>query len=165
MNILLDRYEVARKDLLDATYFFYERIAFYSAGTISLSITFVGYLASKSGNILFKEIWFIKIYQLLIVSWTMLLISLLLGIALRLWATAYAARAAHKNLLSQVMQEHVETLIGPSLQDLKINLKRTSHLARFFEVVTKHAGWISTTCFILGIVFMLTFVITSFLKL
>ena len=165
MDTKQENYETARKDLLSATYFFYEKIAFYSAGIISLSITFIGYIVSKPGKILFEEIFGIRLYQLLIISWIILLLSLTFSIAIRLWGAAYAARVAHREWLLKLEINLTGSYTESSHTELRKYIRKTSQKIEILKFITKHAGWISTVLFIIGTTLLLTFVILSFLKL
>lgn len=164
----LKKLEAARKELLSATYFFYEKLAFYSAGIISLSVTFVGYIVSKSEIVLFEKFLCLDLYQLLIISWAMLLLSLLLSISIRLWGAAYAARVVHEELLLGQRSDfsgHYNKLLEPVYKTIDEGIRRVSRIVKVFEFITKHAGWVSTTLFILGTILLLTFVVLSFLKI
>src|SRR3989344_8751700 len=108
MDEKLQRYEKMRENLLGATYFFYEKLAFYSAGIISLSITFVGYLVSSSNNILFDEVLFLKLYQFLIMSWASLFLSLVLSLSIRLLGATYAARVTYKDWIKEQIESKVD---------------------------------------------------------
>src|SRR3989338_8795458 len=63
---------------------FYEKIAFYSAGTISLTITFMGFAYLQQGDLLQATVCLsflcFQKYYLLAIAWIMLLWSLFGGV-------------------------------------------------------------------------------------
>lgn len=158
----LERANAAQKDSRDATYFFYEKLAFYTAGAIPLSITFVGYLVSKPGNLLSKDFLFLKLYELLMISWGLLFLSLVLSIGLRLWGADYAFRTAHKEWLEEL--KNSAQVNATQISQIDVIIKQHAWKIKFLEIISNNAGWISTTFFILGILFMFVFVIQSFLS-
>ena len=100
----------AQKELGSALDSFYERIAFYSAGSLSLGITFLGYVSSWPTNpITYSQCIFsvcFPIHYILMFSWTMLFLSMIFGLYMRLYFS--------KSLLFQVWKNHIRLKIEES---------------------------------------------------
>lgn len=67
----------------------HEKMAFYSAGSISLSITYVGYLISQDKNILIEKIFTFPLYTYLLFSWFLLMLNLIISLFIRWTASRY----------------------------------------------------------------------------
>ena len=175
---------------------FYEKIAFYSAGTLSLSVTFLGYVSSWPTNpvryLQCTAYVCFPIYFILLFSWAMLLLSLVLGLYIRLFLS--------KNLLFQVWKEHIKlnieetenASINPTIhvsetgkttinntelsaeEFVKQNentkgllrglLAKHSFKESLFNFISKNHELIITSIFVLGLVSNLVFAFSIFYK-
>jgi len=61
----------------------FEKIAFYAVGSISLSITYVGYILSQQTEILKETVFYLPLYVYLFISWAFLVLSLLTTLFVR----------------------------------------------------------------------------------
>src|SRR3989338_10236421 len=61
----------------------FEKIAFYAVGSISLSITYVGYVLSQQTEILKEIVFYLPLYVYLFISWAFLVLSLLTTLFVR----------------------------------------------------------------------------------
>ena len=75
----------ANDDLVIAQVHFFEKIALYSGGVISVSVTFAGYLLSKNASAFTAPIFEIPLYMVIFLGWILLFLSLLLGIYIELF--------------------------------------------------------------------------------
>ncbi len=103
----------ANDDFVIAQTHFFEKIALYSGGVISVSITFTGYLLSRNAAVFIAPIFGVPLYVILFLGWIFLFFSLLLGIYIELftarnlqlqfyseWADFYAKD--RKNMFEEV---------------------------------------------------------------
>lgn len=151
MNKVEEAAESWRKEVGD----FGKNIAFFSAGAISLSITFVGYvLAKKQGGLVLassKHLWFFnfKLMYLLFVAWFLLLLSITSGLYLNLFRTKYI-------FLQEVGVK--ETIEG------NLSKKRITQLNKW-DFASKHILKFVSACFILGISMLAVFAASSVYRL
>lgn len=82
--------------LTEATSTFFEKIAFYSAGIISLSITFLGYILSKSGMVLFDKSFGVPLFYWIFIAWGFLFITLFLSLYIRVFSAKHLSRQMHE---------------------------------------------------------------------
>ena len=75
--------EIARKifedtntSYRDNSFQVFEKIAFYAVGSISLSITYVGYVLSQQTEVLKVSVFYLPLYDYLFISWAFLVLSL-----------------------------------------------------------------------------------------
>ena len=75
--------EIARKifedtntSYRDNSFQVFEKIAFYAVGSISLSITYVGYVLSQQTEVLKVSVFYLPLYVYLFISWAFLVLSL-----------------------------------------------------------------------------------------
>lgn len=88
-------YSNASDKLTEASFLFFEKIAFYSAGIISLSITFLGYVISKPGAILLNKSMGLPLYAWIFIAWFLLFISLILSLYIRVFSAEHMSRQMH----------------------------------------------------------------------
>ena len=103
-------YSKANDDLRVATGTFYERIALYSGGIISASVTFIGYALSKSDSVLLYEFWGVPLYTLIFVSWGALFASLVLGIYIGLFSAQHISRLFYYEWITRFAHNRSEML-------------------------------------------------------
>lgn len=66
-----------------------EKLALYSAGIVSLSVTFIGYLVSNKLTILSSALWGVPLRYVLFLSWFLLVVSMLAGLFARWFHAGY----------------------------------------------------------------------------
>jgi len=74
----------------------FEKIAFYAVGSISLSITYVGYVLSQQTEILKEIVFYLPLYVYLFISWAFLVLSLLTTLFVRWTDITYVFWARQK---------------------------------------------------------------------
>lgn len=84
----------------------FEKIAFYSVGSMSLSITYVGYILSQKTGILNEIIFCLPLYIYLFISWGFLVISLLTTLFVRWTDITYVFWARQKEYYKAKKKEH-----------------------------------------------------------
>lgn len=92
-------YSDANDRLAEASAIFFEKIALYSAGIISLSMTFIGYLFSKDATVIQDKVWSVPLYSFAFLSWILLFLSLVLGLSVRFFFARYLSRQLHTEWL------------------------------------------------------------------
>lgn len=75
-----ESFNQAQIDTIEAQIYVVEKMAFYSAGAISLSITFLGYLLQKYNVLLTQHFLFLPVYYVLYLSWICSTITIVTGI-------------------------------------------------------------------------------------
>lgn len=87
-----------------------DKLAFQSAGIVSLSMTFVGYLLEDYRGVLATPLVEIPLYQYLFASWFLLAATLLLSLFVRWWSARHVVWAASSNFFEtklRILLEHV----------------------------------------------------------
>ncbi len=74
----------------------FEKIAFYAVGSISLSITYVGYVLSQQTEVLKETVFYLPLYIYLFISWAFLVVSLLTTLFVRWTDITYVFWARQK---------------------------------------------------------------------
>lgn len=84
----------------------FEKIAFYSVGSISLSITYVGYVLSQKTGVLSEIVFYMSLYVYLFISWGFLVVSLLTTLFVRWTDITYVFWARQKEYYQAKKKEH-----------------------------------------------------------
>ncbi len=87
---------------------FYEKLALYSGGVISLSITFIGYLISVEVDVLTEEAFSVPLYEIVFLGWGLLFVTLLVGIYIRVFTAEHTSRMLHAEWVRLHAEERKE---------------------------------------------------------
>ena len=82
---------------IDAGIVTVEKMAFYSAGAISLSITFLGYIIANYKSSILQSFLFLPAYYFLYASWFLFVLTIVTGIMVRRLDAFYRYYAASKD--------------------------------------------------------------------
>lgn len=156
-----------------------EKFALYSAGIISLSITFLGYLIEQNKTILLTEMYKISLIGYLFLSWIFLVITLIIGLMVRFWNAFYLFyettsdylkwRSAYKNRLVKLSKlnypiisstDDKQTFIDitqKESEDLSINSTKTKKSAEKYFTITRFVCKYIILFFILGVILLTIF--------
>ena len=135
------------------------KLSYISAGTISLSITFLGYILSIGSSaraiLNFPFLCGIPVIYILFVSWILLLISVFLGIIVRM-PTAWYLFNSHINLWFTKLAQNTK-------QGDEKNYKYVADSAEKgrnkYRGISSFVRWLTIISFTLGILFLIIFVI------
>ena len=119
--------------LSEATSLFFEKIAFYSAGIISLSITFLGYVLSKSGIVLFDKALGIPLYYWIFTAWGFLFIALILSLYIRVFSAQYLSRQMHEKWIHFNIEDSKKTLHTIEIGEGFVNELSKEELPKWIE--------------------------------
>lgn len=161
----------------------FEKMSLFSAGIISLSITFVGALIPDNSTLLAENILGVPVHVLLYISWASLTLNLIFGLAVR-WADSmylffnaqgywHKRRKKHEELNLQLNESYPNLVFSEdtsreneiviakrNIETLSSTLiPRTKKKETFYFKVTKNIQKSATLTFALGILFLLIFVI------
>lgn len=188
-DVAIGRFNAAQSETKEAHIAFYEKMAFYSAGIISLSITFLGYVISKNQTTIWVSLAGIPLAYLIFTSWVLFACCLLIGIFYRrIWSdflfyTSYKEylEAQKTNCEERVsFQEHYpghilsthgktrEELIAIERENVQIvseKLKKIEGKETKYGRLGDVIGVVCTACFSGGMVLMITFIIAVVIKL
>lgn len=76
----IENFNLMQEKVAESSLAVHEKVALYSAGIISLSLTFVGTFIDKYGIILNSPIWHLQLKHVLFISWGLLLVSFVLSL-------------------------------------------------------------------------------------
>lgn len=163
----------------------FEKMSLYSAGIISLSITFVGYVLSENKSVLLVNLINIPIYIFLYISWVVLAINLIIGLVIR-WADSLYLFFNSQHFVHEKRKESEEKKLellktysnlvfskesgrDEQIRICEINIetlnshliKETKNKENLYFISVKWLQKVSVTMFILGIIFLLIFVIKA----
>ena len=170
----------------DSLLIVFEKFAFYSAGIISLSITFLGYLFSQDKCILTEYFLYMPIYMYVYISWIFLIINLISSLFIR-WTDSlyifynkqtyyYKSKKDFEDHKFKFMDIYPNMIfekdkasdIAVCKNNINILGKTVDTLnkqeARYFKI-DKALRVVSVITFVLGIVMLLLFVLVSTYKL
>src|SRR5271157_5400151 len=86
-KVAIERFSAAQVESKEAHITFYEKMAFYAAGIISLSITFLGYVISKNQAVIWVVFAGAPLAYLIFTSWILFVGCLLIGVSYRrIWS-------------------------------------------------------------------------------
>jgi hypothetical protein len=163
-------------------------LSYFSAGTISISITFLGYLigqGDKAHDVLTINLFCnFKILWVLFISWGFLFITLLIGLLARFsnaWYRNYEAAFNWLSLSEESEKHKIKymasggTIVSPTssnqkdviqeIEESKNNYSKLAEISKrkkgFYLDLTAWSRKISILCFILGMLLLLVFVILS----
>jgi ABC-type multidrug transport system fused ATPase/permease subunit len=163
----------------------FEKMSLYSAGIISLSITFVGYILSENKSVFLVDFINIPIYIFLYISWGVLTVNLIIGLIIR-WADSLYLFFNYQHFFHKKRKESEEKKLellnnysnmifsadsgrNEEIKICKTNIetlnehliKKTKNKEEFYLKSVKWLQRISITMFIAGIIFLLAFVINA----
>lgn len=182
----------SQKELGSALDSFYEKIAFYSAGSLSLSITFLGYISSWTTNPLrYSSFIGLPVYYILLFSWVTLFLSMIFSLYMRLFfseSLLHQVWKAHIRLqLKETEDAYISGTIHSKNGEATINntgltadkfikeneskkksyeklLTKYNFKEAFFNFIVRKHKMIVVPAFILGIFFSLSFAFIVFYK-
>ena len=135
------------------------KLSYISAGTISLSITFLGYMlsiGSSARQILHTPfVWGAPILYLLFLSWILLFLSLFLGIIVRL-PNAWYLFNSHAELWFKDMAHTTTSGGAENYRSVVKGAKGDSYKYHLISTLVRNGAVIS---FVLGIISLVTFVV------
>ena len=135
------------------------KLSYISAGTISLSITFLGYILSIGSSaraiLNFPLVCGMPIIYLLFLSWIFLFISLFLGIIVRM-PTAWYLFNSHINLWFTKLAQNTKQ--GDE-KNYKFVADSAGGSENKYRGISSCVRWLTITFFALGILSLITFVI------
>jgi hypothetical protein len=182
-------YSDTNDKLGDAISTFYEKTAFYSAGIISLSLTFIGYILSKPNNILFYKVCGLPLYYVIFAAWLSLFLSLILSLYIRLFSSQHSSLLAHnmwvglyakdrQNILEQVkagqatvtgieedkLPEWLETA-GNTVKEYGTIVAHSDKKLKIYDFVSHYIRIVASALFIIGALLTLVFAAIAILNL
>ena len=139
LNKSAEAFNQAQVDTIEAQLYVVEKMAFYSAGAISLSITFLGYLLQKYNIFLLEKVLFVPIYHILYLSWICSAITIITGISAKRVDSLYRYYVAVADYFgsNKTQQEKVLDLIDT---DYPIILDEEQTMDSFKQTTTEKIG-------------------------
>lgn len=101
LNKSATNFNEVQNQVKDTYAYILERIGFYSAGIISLSITFLGYVIDKYKSIFLGDFLKIHLFFYLYVSWCFLVLSLTLSFANRWFNNSYSYYVSNQDYMEK----------------------------------------------------------------
>ena len=160
-----------------------EKLAYFSSGTIALSITFIGSLLSDNFLKVLQGLFFcIPLIYFLFLSWTLLILTVIASIIIRFWNASHLLHnrgyywASSNKKLKEKMLEHLETgapilfldadtsvQAKEQMEESRVNYtnleKEFESKKDFYLLLTNWLKKISIFSFIFGLIFLLAFAI------
>ncbi len=176
-------------ELMSVTASFFEKIALYSGGIISVSITFIGYLLSIDTTVLLQKFLGLHIYWIIFFGWLLLFLSLLLGIYIRLFSATYASRQMHSEWVKFFEKDRMNMLKMIRAGEASVNginkeelpgwllgaedtvnryssvIKKSEKSVTIYDFISSYIRKITVLFFILGCLAVLLFVALSILSI
>lgn len=180
-------YSQTSDELMSAYASFFEKIALYSGGIISISITFIGYLLSKDATVLLQEFLGFHLYWLIFLAWALLFLSLMLGIYIRLFSATHMSKQMHSEWVKFFEKDRKEALQKIKSGEMSVNgiseeelpswllgaedtvnqyseaVKKSEKSVRIYDFISLYIRKVAVTLFILGCLAILLFVALSIL--
>ncbi len=161
----------------------YEKMSLFSAGIVSLSINFFSTLVPENKGLLVEKVFYLSLIDYLYLSWIILTLNILLGLAVRWADSLYTFFSAQRNwhekrkkvqeISTELNQSYSTIIYSPettredqieiskkNVETLKnILIPGTQKKETFYYNVTSWNKRLATATFVLGIILLLFFVI------